>query len=760
MTIVTPPLCFVGFPRRAIDPALVERALGAAVNERDRSDIDRLLFRLNVYLDLTGRTLSDANAGTPKWTEIWTAFAGALASGRLGPHDKSLSRHFRVTLEALGDTDTAVDWTYGKTFLNEAGHLAPWIASFRDEHIGHVKADFWSGWVITNKRDAPFHLRLYGMFERLGPEFTTELVDAASTYFRTRSLDQIDAINALSEFVAAYPPPLDTRSFRDSEWLEIFVTQFMVSYFTAGAQAKHNLTTIHARWGWFCDFMEGHVLGRIWGSLIHGMPRPRIKKPKGAHLNVRTSASGELVKAKLITEVPLEITDHEALQRIWDQIRSEVDSIVRWARSEADAAWQRHLSRLELEDVGVATVPTPKKGPRSGKRKRVTRENPDYPAHAAATFKAYGFNPSDPVNRPEVIYADRIQTAWDLGLPSREVLVAHAALLIEKYPCITCAYLKDLQLFDDRGRLNGYRRLGDAGWCLSGLKRRRGAELAQMDVPLDSEANELVRRLIKLTEPLRQYLRRSGNDDWRYLFLSAHTMGAQPTRFMPDQNCNVMVPWLTTRLEEMGLAGDVAHSLATRFTLTRLRASCGALVYFESESVDEMAKALGHARHSAALLDHYLPRPLQDFFVERWIRIMQEGLVCEAMKDSELLLEVSTFQSMKQLNTFLTNHAIKHLPAHLVDPDCGLQDAGDTASDPILDSKIVFSISPSVLRCLLEVQKAVHTATGPVGTRARRWCGIADRLIPHIEQDDVLASILRVAERLPAPANIEDLILD
>lgn len=759
MTIVTPPFCFIGYPRRAIDPALIHQALGAALHERDRADIDRLLFRLNAYLDLTSRTLSADDFGTPQWTETWTAFAGALASGRLGPHDKSLPHHFRVTLAALGDLDTAADWTYGRAFLDEGGPLAAWITSFRDERICDVRARFWSGWVIRNKRGNPFHLRLYGAFERLGDQFTAELLEAASTYFRTRSLDQIDALNALSDFIAAYPEPLDSNNFRDGEWLEGFILQFMISYFTAGNEAKHNITTIHARWGWFCDFMEGHVLGKSWGALLHRMPRPRIKKPKGAHLNVRTSASGELVKAKLITEVPLEVTDHQALQLIWRQVRSEVDSIVDWARAEAASAWQRYLGRLKLEDEGIATVPTPKKGPRPGKRKRVSRENPDYLAHAAATFKAYGFNPSDPVNRPEVLYADRIKTAWDIGIPSREVLVAYAVLLVQKYPKITSSYLKDLQLFDDRGRLKGYRRMGDAGYCLSGLKRRRGAELAQMDIPLDEEANELVRQLIKLTAPLRQYLRRIGNDNWRYLFLSAHAMGAQPARFTPDQNCNVMTPWLAARLEGSGFERDVAESLATRFTLTRLRASCGALVYFETESVEEMARALGHAAHSAALLDHYLPRPLQDFFVERWIRIMQEGLVCEAMKDSELLLEVSSFLSMEHLDTFLTNHAIKHLPAHLVDPDRESKSRSLIEDDSTTDDKLIFSISPSVMRCLLSIQETVRTATKPVGTQARRWCSIADALVAHIEKDDALADILRAATLMPAPANMEEIIL-
>jgi hypothetical protein len=144
-----------------------------------------------------------------------------------------------------------------------------------------------------------------------------------------------------------------------------------------------------------------------------------------------------------------------------------------------------------------------------------------------------------------------------------------------------------------------------------------------------------------------------------------------------------------------------------------------------------MAKALGHATWDPRLLDHYLPPAIQEFFTERWIRLFQLGILCEALIGSEHLLAATAFESMEQLDEFLEHHAFRKLPIHLEDPDAP---EGQPTPPHRQEKRIVFGVDVGVLSILMSLENAVRLAPRLPCGRAIRWARISERLIPHLEK--------------------------
>src|SRR5690606_12387992 len=57
-------------------------------------------------------------------------------------------------------------------------------------------------------------------------------------------------------------------------------------------------------------------------------------------------------------------------------------------------------------------------------------------------------------------------------------------------------------------------------------------------------------------------------------------------------------------------------NLVNNFSLTKLRATSGVLVYFKTNSINQMRTALGHTKLDVKLLSSYLPKPLWDYFTD------------------------------------------------------------------------------------------------------------------------------------------------
>lgn len=729
MMIVKNTLCFSGYPLRALGADLAE-GLRASMPAWVGS-CDALLIRLESFLQITGRTLSLSQLGTDESQAAFTQFSAALlttaAEGAMEwKSAHTLLRRLMAALKVLGDEGLSrfklpADGKTNDQILNlmeDARKLAI-----------QERMPLWRDWTARNKNGKEVVFRMYPIYERMGDPFTTEFFQACATAAMGGRSTTIPYVNKLAKHIGGFNGEINQESFQDRNWLFTFIENFCVESIQASHADGRQVYCATRDWSRFALFLETAVLGKIWADLHRSVPRPKAPAPSNAESRVMRTPAGNEVRRVLMTDVPLHVSDSEAKELLFHDIKADLDAVKRWARCEIANARERRYRRLKLAPLGMVSKPGPN-GKNSGLDWRLTRNCPEWLAHAAATFESRGLVVGCDRPTASAYYPKPLdETAWELGLPTPHLLLAHAALLVAEHPAITSSFLDKLEIYDKNNKQIGFLET-DGGHYLVGEKSRKGSRKAEQRIKLNKETTEVVREVIALTEPLRAELRARKVPTWRRLFIATPSMGSMPKFWFGSGVASRCAMWLCGRLAALaGLDPPAAFELAKRFTLRSLRASSAVTTYLETSSVQKFSEVLGHEECRPDLLDTYLPRPVQEWFVERWVRIFQCGLIVEAMRDSRHLLRATNFKTMEELDSFLEHHAFRNLPRYLDDRSL-LEDGANSSR---VRPRIVIGLDPAILTILLSLAEAVRETKREVCGRARRWAVFCDRLTAHLE---------------------------
>lgn len=310
------------------------------------------------------------------------------------------------------------------------------------------------------------------------------------------------------------------------------------------------------------------------------------------------------------------------------------------------------------------------------------------------------------------------------------------AILVHEHPEITPSFLEKLELFDSHGKLKCLV-TEDFGYSLVGVKMRKGPQLAEQHIALSSRAAEIVLQVIAITEAPRKYLKERNSKDWRYLFLSTGLGFGTPARIIKIYQ-NVSDPQqLNAFAAKISLHANIepaeATDLASRFSLPALRATMGVLDYVENCSGPKMAAKLGHAEYNERLLARYLPAAIRAFLQSRYIRIMQTGMIVEAMKGSVHLLEAASFSTNEELNAFLSNHAVSFPSNRPSERLLQLDSDIEVENDESLE-RVIFEINLAVLTIYTSLEKAFQDHPELTNSTARYWNLIGTKLMSFIEE--------------------------
>ena len=730
------------YPFEAIGPEALEtlsQANKSLANEQ-KKQFKIVLRALECFLQITNQHIVFSDWNSCDFSKIYRTFIGALNSPRF------ISRPF--------------SWRYAKTrAFNElivtlqlfvavpkrevvpvmSGELSPEIqlcvSEFENLTLDEEKTLLWRGWISESKRGGFVLLPLYPIYRRLGKKFTDRLFDVCDTYIAGRRHLSLQTIRPLSTFIGQYEKLHSADDFNDPQFTTEFWNDFYVYYMVMGYRNGEGLspTSLAIDWGRsYIPFINtalenSGLFAKTWGEL----PAMDIRRVPGSKTHIKKSADGQEVKTKLLTDIPLQVSDEEALELLFHDIEADFNIFYSWAEKAADDLWKRHEWRKEPKAEGtVRHIQQTGIWHHHRQNWLTNRKNPSHLSNAAVTFEHYGFQTNFDIRLRSLYPCPLYQTALDLGLPVTDALIPHCILLVAEHNEITPAFLEQFELFDKNGNQSGFVETNGNN-KLIGYKHRRGAKHAEQKIDLSEHSTNIVRQIIKLTAPLREYLKARGDDNWRYLLLTCKQGFAYPAPIRALSQATtvpIRIKAFADRLAETcDLSIDQRITLIRRFSLTTFRASAGVLVYLRTGSVEEMAKALGHLYCSANLLSSYLPQPILDFFQERWVRLFQTGIIVEAMKDSDHLLASTEFKTMSELDEFLRHHALRILPANLTDP-CG-QDQGDTSS---LGAEVVFGINTGILIALISLQMAVEQASKQVCAKAKYWAEISKRLVLYM----------------------------
>lgn len=731
----------------AIGAEPLELMTSTAMSLSDTNVKVRLLCLLECYLQVTNQKIEARTFCQPCFLNINLGFIGALQTERLIDIPRlTRFRYSTVFLRIIKQLQQQIsEIVVPEVHFSTVGvtdTVREYAERFADSDLDQEKVWFWQGWPSVNRSGKVTWLPLHPFYRRLGRKFTQQLYDVCDDYYSGRRNAMIYGLRPLAEFVEGYPSVLDKEQLKDPLYMGKFWREFFVYYMESGHQngAGAKVSSLVSHWRThFLGFAENYLIpsglfGKSWGAL----PNPRVRPVLGRNTHLKV-VGGKEVRTKLLTAIPLQITDEEASNLLFQKIEADLATIVNWAKLKADEMWLDYENRCRSAPEGKARIlqesgfSSSSRGDRKNSLGWLTDwENPDCLRNAAATFTRLGFTTEKDTAMSCLYPAQLRQVARKLALPVTGALLPFCVLLVANHPEITPSFLEKLQLFDKHGQRIGFVKT-DAGYFLVSRKDRRGGRLAQQSILLNETTTKAVERVITLTDPLRDYLRAHHDESWRWLLLTCGQGFGYPRRWHARNETHTpqQVEKLAQSLSEaVGLTIEEGRAYALSFSLPALRASAGVLVYLRSKSVEEMAKALGHKSYKPDLLSRYLPEPLQAFFQERWIRVFQNGIVAEALKGSCYLLEASDFNSMKQLDEFLNTHSLKALSSAGEESESG---DGLAVELDRPKTEIVFGVDTGILTILVSLLEAVKSSTIPVNAYATYWAEIADRLISYID---------------------------
>jgi len=712
---------------------------------------------LECYLSVTNQKLLFNELLSFKTRKIYVGFIGAINCIKFvdvgEKKRRTWTRNIRLILESINVN--LPFFSYIDSNVNEQ-NLFSNIEKCKDiwgsTNLNYNNSMYWHGWYATDKENEKYtFISFYYIWNESEIEFIKKFYCAIKFYtIKTRrSHGLITVLNLFFKFSYDHKIEINYNSLNDKYLFSKIIYDFCKYYFLLAKNNNNSISNRIKNWNCFCVFItDGMVKSNICAEPLPPAPLiPRFSS-RGSETKIKINNDGFIVKSKLITEVPVSLTDSEAIEKVLEKIIFDIDEVIKWATGQANDIYSRYLNVKKIAPKGNVI----NGGNYERKWSLINKED------IAHTFYNDGFVTDRSYLRRVYGGNNTIKLSHFLALPVSGALEPFMYLLIKEDPAITESFLTKLEFFDRSGKLIGIEKT-DAGYYLCGNKYRRGSKNASLKIKLTLKGYKYVRRILKLTESVRLILKNNGNDNWRYLFISCGRGFSYPIKIKGILTLDNKSGY-RRRLEEFKRFSSIEDdSFIKGVTLSSFRASVAVRIYIETNSVKSMATALGHKEYKSDLLRHYLPDVILQYFQTRWIRIFQRGIVCEAMKDSPWLLQATSFKSMSEFEIFLKNHAIKNIPDTLFS---ARHNADDNVND-LSATKVIISVDVNILTILLSLILAVESAKQKINEKSQIWHEFSKLLVNEIKRnshDIILNKYLEEAQSRANPKLIGNIIYD
>lgn len=532
------------------------------------------------------------------------------------------------------------------------------IAQYELVPIIEEKIWLWRGWSALNRNNKRIFFPLYPVFEKFGRAFTQQLSDASSNFIVRGKHESIPGLASLVSFLAKNYNKTNEVNFLDPEYMQTFWRNFIIYHFESKYSNGDGASINHLRISWrpFLLFVQNHLNKSGAFTKVRGaMPTPKIK-PEPVKTKTRKSVAGVEVSCKLLTEIPLGLSDNQAMDLLFIEIKKDFDLIAQWARAKVhnmNIRLNRRYVHNDYLELDLANNSILFQDLRLGQSDSWIAS-----ARAIIRLERLGYQVNARGLVPNGYSLSSI--AHDCALPSTNCLLPHCTVLVAKHSEITASFLEKLKVYEKNGVYEAYITT-DGAYILTGQKSRKGSETAEQHIFLDNETKQVIDDILRSTKPARDFLKSNHDDNWKYLLLTTGEGFAWPKRVRLANATNILsrLTIIADELQEIcGITKTKAKSLVDSFNMGSLRASSGAIVYIETGSSEQAAKKLGHEGHQPNLMKRYLPKILLDFFLEHWIRIFQEGIIIHAMSGSKRLIDAVSSKSMDEVDAFLSAHIL------------------------------------------------------------------------------------------------------
>lgn len=542
------------------------------------------------------------------------------------------------------------------------------ITKYKLQGSNQLKIKYYEGWFVTCKKGNKMFLNLSHIEHLIDTESRDKLFKAVESYSAKKNFittrSELSSLKCLLMGIAKLCPTKESyKLLQQPENVNAFMLQL---FSLEKLKVKSNGGSIRAfystQWSKIVKCAQLFFINSgVWPNPPVPIFNPTWKSSfTTANTNIFKDQDGSVFNSKMITYIPLFYSDEKAIKNILKCVERDIKHVSSACQRVIDATMAAFRRRKELAACGQV-------------KKYKVNDTLDMtkPVNQVTTWEYYKW---DLPAQNKAMFLGRQSNsrfAEEFGILGSNTLLPFVLLLIEQHPVITESWLINFELFDKNEKMKGFRQSGRS-WIVDSVKLRKGSKLAQQVITLNSVSKLLLENIIELTSDARQRMKETRTDDsWRYLLLSSASGLAEPkriTRLHTFAAKHLQKSTIGRALLEPSetVSKDTARTIVSNLGCSTMRASCGVRVYLKTKSVKAMSEALGHENYNPKLLSSYLPEPILSYFQGRWVRIFQNALIYEGMKESDYLLDVIDIEE-KDLAKFLQNHALKPLPQHILD---------------------------------------------------------------------------------------------
>jgi hypothetical protein len=680
---------------------------------------------------------------TPRFREIQKLFYGALGSdkfvGVASATRRAWAGKFGVLIKKVAQVTPVAPFNHRPGF--DKAIPVELIEEFDNQPLDKAQVLELQPYLLVSKSGIEYNVLLAPLAPILGDSFASAFHEGLQEIARPKAKD-----SALRDFGTTFARfvqyefqrgnALSSEQLLDAEFVQTMVVDFMEFHFMKMVRRETpvqeaTLSSLQRLWGryrgYWSQLAEKGIVAAPSSAFPEGNPKLSGDRHSVAHRRVITEEDGTstAITQKLIVPVPLHLTDDEATQLLFQQLRGDFATVQRWLKNHLDSLFSDYQHGNALA-CGISSLPSASELSRlfldaGGEQETI--------ALAVKYFKIEHSGYIDTSKHMTVPYPDlaarrgppKTLVSRYLGLPLRRDALALMGYLASHDGRFSESAMAACVLLDQNAtRINAVET--DGGLVLSVLKERNAKD-GWHNITLKGDAAQYVRQWIETTQPLRTYMRKNGITGWQNLFIYVSKPLGAPAYFTRSTN-------LYNSFRAFASAGqDTLGDLANNITIPRIRSTRGVLVFLETMDLAAMARELGNTSDTS--LRHYLPDVLWSYFTTRWLRIFQNLMIVEATRDTQYMQRALKFESVAEMDAFLRNHAVEPLlPKEVKEENLS------TTSGP---TELMVPASLGLFTTLLSVTTAVDDATSmgrKVAPQAIYWSEFTKKLKTHIESND------------------------
>jgi len=462
------PNWYANYPISHIEKNVIEKLQSVADRGRDstKKALPGLIRMLECFLCIVDQQLTMQVLTSAGGNDLFRLFIGALYSEKFFCSTIGNRYRYATTLlfciEELADEYRQIDHL-SVEIIPSVTHtrkvITDLVTRFEALELSETQVEIWRGWPHKTTGGKVGHYDLREIYLQFGSSFTKKLHTCiVQENSRVRAANR-KGTNALIEYLLTWKKENDDiAKLLDHNCAQEFFNNFARFYLQL-CESKMSYAVARSCWLYFVKFWEHNLQNAGIFAPFVKLPQLFSAGEKVTHL--RVSKDGSLSYGKLLCNVPLEVTDFEAIKILFEEQKRNIGYVETWAKREVYQLWRRFEARKAAAKLGQV-----REFPQNLKYKIIS---PDADIDmvsiyndVCATFEEKGFRPRSLGRGSGGFYFFKGSKgiSYDLALLQSLDFLPFMALLVIYHQQITPEFLSVLELYDRSQQSSGSVKIG------------------------------------------------------------------------------------------------------------------------------------------------------------------------------------------------------------------------------------------------------------------------------------------------------------